>query len=202
MSEVLAGRAPGPTDEDLLSAARGGDREAVTQLYRRHHADLVRYARRFVRSVADAEDVSADALLRMMVALDAGRGPLTNVGAYLRTTVRRLAIDLAGRNALSLPAGLEAGEGAATPEPDGEPALHAAFAALPPRWRDVLWRVDVLGYRPQDLAAESGISPAAACSLLWRARTALRRQYDELRTGTAGDPGAPAAARPAAPGPA
>ncbi|NIH84028.1 RNA polymerase sigma factor [Amycolatopsis granulosa] len=58
-------------------------------------------------------------------------------------------------------------------------AMPAAFAALPARWRRVLWMVEVLGHRPQDVAAELGIAPAAACSLVWRARTALRRQYEQ-----------------------
>ncbi|NIH80981.1 RNA polymerase sigma factor [Amycolatopsis viridis] len=57
--------------------------------------------------------------------------------------------------------------------------MLTAFAALPARWRRVLWMVEVLGHRPQDVAAELGIAPAAACSLLWRARTALRRQYEQ-----------------------
>ncbi|SFJ26706.1 RNA polymerase sigma factor [Amycolatopsis sacchari] len=183
MSEVLAERVEELPDEELLTAARAGNRAAFTQLYQRHHADAVRYARRFVRTTADAEDVAANALLRLMLALEAGRGPLTNVPAYLRTTVRRLAIDLATRNARSLAIGLDC-----TPadgrrhldEKERDAILELAFTGLPPRWREVLWLVEVVGYRPQDIAAELRIARPAACSLLWRARTALRKRYDEL----------------------
>jgi RNA polymerase sigma factor (sigma-70 family) len=183
MSVVLAEKAAEQAEETLLTAARTGNRVAFTQLYERHHAEAVRYARRFVRTAADAEDVAADALLRLMLTLEAGRGPLTNVAAYLRTTVRRLAIDLAGRNSRSVAVGLECdpADGQRRVEVrESDAILDLAFTGLPPRWRSVLWLVEVLGYRPQDVAAELGIARPAACSLLWRARTALRKRYDEL----------------------
>jgi RNA polymerase sigma factor (sigma-70 family) len=189
MGEALAETLRGLPDEGLLEQARLGNRAAFTQLYHRYHCEVLRYARRVVRSGADAEDLSADALLRMMLALQAGKGPRTNVPAYLRTTVRRLAIDLMAKNSRSVSVGLDCAAAEAREAQHHERAgeerdavLEVAFAALPSRWREVLWMVEVLGYRPQEIAAAFGIAPPAACSLLWRARTALKRRFDELST--------------------
>ncbi|GAA5162874.1 MULTISPECIES: RNA polymerase sigma factor [Amycolatopsis] len=187
MSEALAETVDELPDESLLAQARSGNRAALTQLYRRHQHEVLRYARKVVRSVADAEDVSADALLRMMTALRAGKGPQTNVPAYLRTTVRRLAIDLMTRNSRTVAVGLSCSGAEARQAQqvrvtggESEAILELAFTALPARWREVLWMSEVLGYRPQEIAATFGIAAPAACSLLWRARTALKRRFDEL----------------------
>jgi RNA polymerase sigma factor (sigma-70 family) len=171
------------TDEVLLDRVRDGDRRAFAVLFERHHARTVHYAHAVTGSRADAEDLSSDALVRMMLALESGKGPETNVAAYLRTTVRRLAIDMGVKNARTVLAGLAIDDTEPSSQThqltpiERESILNSAFNSLPPRWRQVLWMVEVLGYRPADLARELDITPPAACSLLWRARTALKNQY-------------------------
>ncbi|WP_186382824.1 RNA polymerase sigma factor [Amycolatopsis rhizosphaerae] len=175
-------------DEKLLAEARDGNPGAFAALFTRHHRHALRYARAIARSAADAEDLAAEALLRMMVSLKAGKGPLTNIPAYLRTTVRRLSVDVGSKTSRLVSAGLDlqgtenaggalAGEEHASEQ---EVILEAAFSSLAPQWRNVLWMVEVLGYRPRDVAAVLDIAPAAVCSLLWRARKALRRRFEEL----------------------
>ncbi|MFJ8819262.1 MULTISPECIES: RNA polymerase sigma factor [Amycolatopsis] len=185
MGDTATRELAGMSDDDLLGEARGGDREAFAVLVRRHQAAVLRYASSVARCPADAQDLTADALVRTMLALEGGGGPATNFPAYLRTTVRRLAIDLGARNGRAVAAGLspvivEPRTPSLDEQLEGDRNLAEAFTALPARWRQVLWMVEVLGHRPQDVAAELGIAPAAACSLLWRARTALRRQYELL----------------------
>ncbi|WP_158559886.1 sigma-70 family RNA polymerase sigma factor [Prauserella sp. PE36] len=186
MRDTLVGFESRPTDETLLEAARTGDRGALTTLFTRHHTGTVRYARSLVQSSTEAEDLAAESFLRMMNALRAGKGPVGNVPAYLRTTVRRLTIDVGAKTGRSVPSGLDMGAlecSSIWPEPSmslSESAVERAFLSLSPRWRRVLWMVDVLGYRPGELATALGIAPAAACSLLWRARRALKEQFFEL----------------------
>ncbi|PXY23014.1 sigma factor-like helix-turn-helix DNA-binding protein [Prauserella sp. PE36] len=61
-----------------------------------------------------------------------------------------------------------------------ETMLRHAFRSLPSRWRQAIWTVDVLGCEVAELAAALDLDPAAAGSLLARARQALRARMQEL----------------------
>lgn len=60
----------GASDEDLVAAARGGDRAAMDQLLRRHHDRILAVCHRLCRNPADAEDAAQDALIAIVRALD------------------------------------------------------------------------------------------------------------------------------------
>src|SRR5262245_5161237 len=59
------------SDSDLMRRAAHGDRDAFTQLYRRHHGMVYRFARLMTGSTAAAEDIVQDVFLVVM--RDAGR---------------------------------------------------------------------------------------------------------------------------------
>ncbi|MFO0829902.1 MAG: RNA polymerase sigma factor [Phycisphaerales bacterium] len=58
------------TDEELLVASRGGDREAFRLLVERHRDDLVRFLHRFLGSRAAADDVFQETFLQVHLAAD------------------------------------------------------------------------------------------------------------------------------------
>ena len=184
MHNTRTGQDCGISDDELVVALRRGDRDAYAMVFTRFHPPTLRYARAITRSLADAEDITSEALVRMMSAIDAGTGPTLSVPAYLRTSVWRLSTELGVRAARQLPMEIDMIDRVAVPGADavtGESELLGqAFQSLPARWRQALWLVEVLGYRPNELAEMLGITPPAACSLLWRARRALRREYGEL----------------------
>ncbi|MEU6644334.1 RNA polymerase sigma factor [Saccharomonospora sp. NPDC046836] len=187
MQQIVSECTGAVSDAHLIEQARGGSRDALATVFVRHHPPTLRYARTLTRCAADAEDVTAEALLRMMSALTAGKGPTTNVPAYLRTAVRRLWVDMGTQAVRSIATGLDVGDGwtvvagsFADTDIEHDSTLRQAFLALPSRWRHALWLVDVQGYRPAELATALGVTPPAACSLLWRARKALRARFDEL----------------------
>ena len=62
------------TDAELLANARGGDQGAFTALVERHHGALVRVARTFVTSRAEAEDVAQDTWLAVLRGLEGFEG--------------------------------------------------------------------------------------------------------------------------------
>lgn len=163
-------------DAMLLSLVREGDDEAFGQLYARHR-DVARRVAGRVMGGAEVDDVVADSFVAVLVQLRSGRGPTLSFRAYLMTAVRheaarrrearrrcepRVDLDPVGR-----------------PGPDL--AEHAdvrdAYGTLPPRWRHVLWRLDVEGVPPRELAAELGVSPNAVSALGCRARAGLRAAY-------------------------
>src|ERR1700712_3427007 len=75
---------------DLIAA---GSDDAFAALDSRYRARLVRYARGFVPTAADADDVVQDALVRAVRALRNGSRP-DALGPWLHRIVRNCALDL------------------------------------------------------------------------------------------------------------
>lgn len=61
-------------DEDLVRAAVAGDAEALAALVRRHQRAFFHFALRLVLSPADAEDLSQEAMIRVITRLDRFEG--------------------------------------------------------------------------------------------------------------------------------
>ncbi|MFC8041785.1 hypothetical protein ACFUOZ_20725 [Paenarthrobacter sp. NPDC057355] len=54
-----------------------------------------------------------------------------------------------------------------------------ALRSLPTAWQEILWRADVLGADPGDIAARMGLTRAAVDLLTGQAHEALRTAYRE-----------------------
>lgn len=175
------------TDQALSNRVRGGDRSAEQVLYRTYAAPALRRARQLGAQPADAEDYVAEAFLRAFWQLRRGRGPTGCFAPYLYTILRNLAADsYRGQHGRELPTdqiGVTIDSCATRPEPadvvEARMSVRAAMATLPPRWRDVLWRMHVEGLSPAALAEEFGGSPRAVSAVAFRARRALRLAYAE-----------------------
>ena len=169
------------SDEELITAVRGGDTEAYGVLYARH----VEAARRLARhlSSVDADDLVSDAFARVLTVLQRGSGPDLAFRAYLLTAVRRLHVDRVRAGARVRPtddlAAVDAGEPFRdTALEDFEQGAAArAFTSLPERWQMVLWHTEVEQQRPADLAPLLGISANSVSALAYRAREGLRQAY-------------------------
>jgi RNA polymerase sigma factor (sigma-70 family) len=171
------------SDEDLIHASRAGERSAMDALYSRHHGDGLRFARRLMASRSDAEDVAQDAFLKVMAAIERGKGPEAMFRPYFLRTVRTAAMDRWEEQAREVPtdATVEA------PVEDvnlasllhrAEPGLALkAFQSLPPRWMAVLWHAEVEKEPPRRIAPVLGLEPGAVSALLLRARRGLREAY-------------------------
>jgi len=136
----------------------------------------------------DAEDLVAESFARITAAVRRGGRP-ERFRPYLMTVMRHEARRSAGKHRLR-----------AVPEPAPEPPpapgadeeaaraeeamrVLAAFAALPERWRAVLWATAVEGHGPAELAGRWGMSPAAVAQLAARAREGLRRAWLQAHVG-------------------
>ena len=60
----------GVADEDLVAAARRGDRVALDTLLRRHYGRIHAVCRRIAGSTRDADDAAQEAMIRIVRALD------------------------------------------------------------------------------------------------------------------------------------
>lgn len=183
--------APARTDAELSAAVRAGRTDAFGDLYQRHLPAARRLAQRLAPSRWDADDLVSEAFARVLGRLRCGRGPESGFRPYLLTTLRNARYDQARRDRR-----LEFSAEMADYDPgvpfrdvaveEAEAAQVArAYARLPERWRQVLWRTEVCGESPADLAEAYGISPNCVSALAYRARVGLRQAYRQL----AGDPG-------------
>ena len=59
-----------------------------------------------------------------------------------------------------------------------------AFSRLPERWRTVLWRLEVEGRAPAEVAPMFGLSANGVSALAMRAREGLRQAYLQEHIGT------------------
>lgn len=176
--------APGSGEGDLtlLERVRAGDDGAYDELYRRHVSAVRRFAMSLRRPPIDADDVVGEVFLRVLRAIRAGHGPREYVRTYLLTVVRRVVHEWAVARR-DEPMGAEQLVERIPQQSDHQSALvelellARAFDRLPQRWREVLWRTEVEGYRPATLADQFGLTPNATAVLALRARRGLRRAY-------------------------
>lgn len=186
--------APAAADElaPVVAAARAGDRAAFDELVRLTYADTLQLAHRLVGDEQDARDIVQDAYLRAYRGLRRFRGD-----SRFRTWLFRITVNCASTHVSRARRHrhdpLATHDGA--PDPASPAAadtraetltlradLEAAIAALAPKLRAVVVLRDVYDLSHEAIAAELGISQAAAKVRLHRARQQLRlrlRAWDD-----------------------
>ncbi|HVH39181.1 MAG TPA: sigma-70 family RNA polymerase sigma factor [Gemmatimonadaceae bacterium] len=176
-----------PSDErDLVLAAQRGEREAFSELVRRHQRRAYVVARSIVVNHEDAEDAVQEAFLHAYKAIDRFL-PDQAFGAWLHRIVANASLDVTRRrkvrDADELPETVSS--------PFRDPAegdelrrrLKAALETLPPRQRSVIVLHDVEGYKHAEIGKLLDIPEGTARSDLHYARSHLRRVLGEVRSG-------------------
>ena len=147
----------------------------VERLYRKHAADVLRYALLVLRSRSDAEDVTQAVFMRALGALERGekvRTPRNWLIKIAHNECRRL---ISSRKLhVELPEQL-----AAEPEEPGQAEeLRRAMAGLPPAQRQALVLRELEGRSYNEIAAALSLSVSAVETLIFRARRSLREQLE------------------------
>lgn len=167
-----------------------GNPHAVALLHIRHWKAAVAFAYSLTRDLHDAEDLASHSFLKVLSAINSGKGPTGPFRPYLFRAIRTSVADHWRRRSHEysvdeLPDKAHEEEGYAWVEAIHErERVSKAFSSLPPSWQKVIWHVDVVGLRPRQLAPILGIRPNAVSALLRRARNGLREAY--LRTSSPG----------------
>ncbi|MFD1859443.1 sigma-70 family RNA polymerase sigma factor [Aeromicrobium camelliae] len=167
-------------DRDLVEALRAGDAGAMEALYRRHGPSMRRLA--YALDPDRGDDLVAEAFSRVFDTIRAGRGPLDNVAGYLATTVRHLHVDQSRARRRELPVSdrpwlLDDATEVELLDPIDLERAGQALSALPERWREVLWYLEVEGRKPAEVALRLGMPAPRVSALAYRAREGLRRSY-------------------------
>lgn len=178
----MTGKQPtASSDSALIARSRDGDMGAFGELWTRHAAAGRKVARLYT-STSDPDDLVSEAYVMVLQVLRRGSGPNDSFRPYLFTVIRNLAKRWGARRAESpvemiadLPADIDV-------PADQEHGLDremvaAAFAALPERWRAVLWYTEVEGRSPGEIAPTMKITPNSVAALAYRAREGLRQAW-------------------------
>ena len=174
------------SDAALVELTQEGDTLAFGELWSRHSRAGEAYARS-VSSSVEADDVVAEAYIRILQAIRSGKGPTDGrFGSYLYATVRSIAIRLAkaqqGKLTVALDEACLQGEDESARIIE-RMAARAALRTLPLRWQQSLWLREVVQLSHAETGRVMGIQPSASAVLAARARDGLRaawnRQSDE-----------------------
>ncbi|NEE03274.1 RNA polymerase sigma factor [Phytoactinopolyspora halotolerans] len=167
----------------LLDRARAGDEEAFAALYRSVRPMARHTAQSLVHDPHTADDLVQEAFYLVLRAVRSGRGPTDSFASYVQSTVRRLAYRYFAKQNRTIITDDEAvWERNVGSVPTQNVGLASdAWARLPPRWRSILWLIEVDRYTPAELAPKMSMTPNAVSSLLNRARQALRSTYQTLQ---------------------
>jgi RNA polymerase sigma factor (sigma-70 family) len=173
-------------DASLIESVRRGRVEDWGRLYERHVAAAYNLARLLARSLAEADDLVAEAFAKVLDTLRAGRGPDSAFRAYLLTALRHTAYDKTRRDRrIELSEDVETAGGVRVAQPFSDTAVAGlerslaaqAFARLPERWQAVLWHTEVEDQTPAEVAPILGLTPNGVSALAYRAREGLRQAY-------------------------
>ena len=190
---VMFGGDAEPLDEDavlrLVELARTGDRVARQRLYRQHVARVFRTVRGTLRSDAEAEDVTQDAMLTALTSLHRySPRSGTRFAAWLTTiavnTMRR-------RFRRKRPELTPTGELPDMPDTDTDvgddidrakqrAALLRALAELEPREREIVSLRYGAELDAAEIAAQLRLEPANVRKILERARDRLAERIEAL----------------------
>lgn len=182
-------------ERELIEAAKVGDRSAFEELVRRTYLDTYTLAHRLTGNEEDARDVAQEAYLRAWRGIGKFRGDAQFSTWLYRITANASAAHLRKRRRHAAEPFDEARHDSLELRPDSSPAavaegrellgkLSAAVDALPPKLRQVVVLRDVYSLPHEAIAAELGISEAAAKVRLHRARRKLRDVLDARDEGT------------------
>jgi len=181
-----------PSESQLLSAAKRGDKAAFGALFERHSKKIFHSTLRITRNREDAEDALQDCFLSGLVHLNDFDGR-----SQLSTWLTRIAINAAlmklRRNRCSKEVSMEfvdeegkerprfqPVDGALNPEDtfieqERSKILHEALGVLRPRVRAAIEICQLQEHSVRETARKLGISTAAAKGRLFHARVALRK---------------------------
>ncbi|WP_198042083.1 RNA polymerase sigma factor [Kitasatospora azatica] len=172
-------------DQELADRVRAGDGEAFAELFRRHERAARRFASLYAKDPHTAQDLVAEAFVRVLHVLRSGSGPSSSFRGYLMTVLRNIVTEWSRIADRQVPVPDVTAYEHETVISAGSEALRnmdhslvlQALASLPERWQDVLWYTVVQAEEPADLAGILGISPNSVAALAYRAREGLRQAY-------------------------
>ena len=173
------------SDAELLVAHVAGDRQAFSELFRRHHGRLYRLARGRSRSPEDADDALQDAMLSAHRAAPSFRHD-SAVGSWLHRIVVNACLDRSRRNPLYTNVILSDDSATVADRTglvDTALVVRQALMRLPVEQRAAVVAVDMAGYSVADTARLLNVAEGTVKSRCARGRSRLASLLGPRATG-------------------
>lgn len=173
-------------EAELLSAARRFDENALAQVYDAYSTGIYRYAYRQLGQADLAEECTAETFHRLLGALEKGKGPQSNLRAYLYRVAHNWITDYfrnPNQASTEIPPDLE-DPNTEKPERTSErrdlaEMLREALAELTDNQRQVIVLRYLEGWNANDIAVVIEKPVGAVKALQHRGLAALRRNLPE-----------------------
>ncbi|MDF3053687.1 MAG: hypothetical protein K0S19_1792 [Geminicoccaceae bacterium] len=171
-----------PHAEAVVSRARGGDTEALGELFRAFEVPVYNLARRICRTTEDAEDVLQETFFEVCKSIGRYREE-GSLWGWIRTIAASKALMRLRRNKYRDTDELH-DEVVGNRKEDSHLRmdLEAALERLSETSRAVVWLHDVEGYTHEEIANMMGKTPSFSKSQLSRAHARLRTWLGEELT--------------------
>lgn len=164
-----------------------GDEQGLAEIIRDYQDGLILYLHTLVGDLGLAEELAEDTFVRLGTKKPRNKGG-SAFRTWLYTIGRHIAVDHWRRRSRRRETPLE--EAAQQPGELAQPEqtylqneqrrqLYGALAALPPDYRQILWLVYFESFSLRAAASVMGKSPHAAETLVYRARSALKKQLEQ-----------------------
>jgi RNA polymerase sigma-70 factor (ECF subfamily) len=179
-------------DRALVERCQAGDSAAFGNLYARYYERLLRFCLRRLNDRHEAEDAAQEAFARAWKALPNFAGE-RRFYPWLTVIAGNICTDMLRRRSRSTPtddiemgthqpmnvSGNETSEELVLAAVDGE-LVNRALGRLSTRHRHVLAMREGSGWTYQQIADHEGVEIGTIETLLWRARQALKREFNVL----------------------
>ena len=170
-----------PTQAGLVARARGGDTQALGELFRRYGDQVYEVAIRVTGSASDAEDVTQDVFVGLPEALG-GYDARGELGAWIRRVAKRSALLFLRQSRRQAKwerrAGRQKPSSDAPDEVEARLTLEWALNRMPEEWRIVYVLKEIEGHSHDEIADLLGISVGASSVRLYRARRFLKDRLE------------------------
>jgi len=171
--------------ETLIARLRDLDPQTISEIHEAYFPTVYRYARYRVGDETVAEDLASDTFIRLLEAVNAGKGPKTSLRGWLMGTISNLVNDYFRRvyNQSSEPLhdGLRASSGdpvSLTEQRAHQELLREALSRLTPDQQHVLALRFGSGCSLAEIGEILGKKTNAVKQLQFRALAALRKQIE------------------------
>lgn len=163
------------------------DPQAISALYDRYFPEVYRFVRYRLNDEQGAEDLASDVFVRLLEAVQAGRGPQTNLKAWLLATAAHAVTDQIRKNYRRPESDLPETLPDAAPGPvqdfeklERERRLHKALVTLTDEQQYVITLRFNQGYSLEETAGLMKKNVNAVKQLQFRALAALNRALGEM----------------------
>lgn len=161
----------------LVRAASTGDADAFAEIVRAYQGPVQRFLRHLVGDAALAEDVAQETFVRAYQRLASFRAE-SKFSTWVFSIARNAGLDAVRARGRRLRLVERAPLLPPAVAPDTSAELAAALAALPPKHREPLLLVEVLGLSYSEAAAVLSVPEGTVKSRVFHARRTLAAWYD------------------------